>query len=132
MSTDSNFVSEAAQDDTLVSRVLGTAVLVMLVYASVGAIILSINSFWERRNDKREREMIQQKLREIPGRKTMTDDGPPVKTATGKVVPGPPLSGNRESRRIEKKMKEKELREQRKREKQALAKGTKKDDDSKS
>lgn len=104
----------------------------MLVYASVGAVFLTINSLWEKSNDKREREMIEQQLREVPGRKTLTDDGPPVKTSTGKVVPGPPLSGNRESRRIEKKMKEKELREEKKRERQASSKATKGGDDSKS
>lgn len=76
--------------------------------------------------------MIEQKLKEVPGRKTLTDDPTVVKSITGKTPPpGPPLAGNRESRRLEKKMREKELREQKKRERKQAANKATADTDSK-
>lgn len=123
------FVSDAEADSSQVARILGATVLGLLVYATVGAIILSINSAWVAQNDRREKRLIEELLRENPRRKTLSDGTLTLAEirdiARGKKrspkMPPPPAAGNRESRRIERKRQEREARDKKKAAKRAQA-----------
>lgn len=128
----SDFISDSVKENSPLTHVLGTVVLVLIVYATVGVIILTINNFITNQNDKRERAEIMRILEANPGLKVLSEakKGAPPKTGSkSNVASG---TGNRQQRRLEAKAKEREEREQKRREKKVAARNSASEESDKS
>lgn len=113
-------VVQNTSGDSTLGRVLGIITLALLVYVSVGAIILTIDNILIRRNDARESDWVRKRVKGLPYPPTQwspeIDTEFPSRSGSSKTT-----GLNREQRRIEKKMKEKEAKEKRKKEERAEA-----------
>lgn len=106
--------------DSTLGRILGIITLVLLVYASIGAIILTIDNFLIRRNNARETDWVKKRVNGLPYPPTIWS--PEIDTEFPSRGGSSKTTGlNREQRRIEKKMKEKEAKEKKKKEQRAEA-----------
>lgn len=105
----------AAGDTSFSERLLGTAVLALLIYATLGAIVITAHNVWVSRNAKREARLLKELVRRNPGRKTLSDGTltlDEIRHIARGNLDSPKLfgtaaaaSGNRESRRLGKKAK---------------------------
>lgn len=121
-------VTEAARDDTLISKVLWYTAVGLLIYVSVGSVILSIDRFIVNRNEKESRKLIRAWMEgdPVPSNifldelKKRTTPGPPKDlpyepyTELDKDIKRKPppvtVTGNREERRVAKRDKRKEAK----------------------
>lgn len=132
--SDSVPVTPATVDDALLSRILGTIALILLVYASVGVIILTIQQIVLKRNDVQHRAWVKARINGDPYPKDPwspeVDTWFPPKSSA--AYTGNKVGVNRQQRRIENKLKEKQKKDQLKKEKRASARSSsKKSDDNK-
>eukprot|EP00177_Eucheuma_denticulatum_P007655 GFKZ01013925.1.p1 GENE.GFKZ01013925.1~~GFKZ01013925.1.p1 ORF type:complete len:300 (+),score=35.73 GFKZ01013925.1:129-1028(+) len=124
--TGTSSVNTFPENDAL-TNVLSTSVVVLLVYVTVGVLILTIRNFYANRNNERHLAVLNQLIKENPGSKTLFDSYDDIEQVKQllKQKPGPssksnPLprpGGNREFRRIEKKVRNKELRAEKRKKK---------------
>lgn len=129
--TDASAATSGADDEKLVNTMV-LIIFGMLVYVTLGVVILTIDSFIKRRNDERSKEIIRLKLLENPNRKTMDDMEKPKgidgKKGSKKMANSRNTEeGNRQARRMEKKMKVREERAEKRRKKLAEMRAAKKD-----
>ncbi|CAN8065991.1 unnamed protein product [Agarophyton chilense] len=114
---------KSLQGNPTLDRILGTTVIVLLVYVTIGAIIITIDGIIIRRNDKREREWVRKRVEGEPYPKTIWSpeidtEFPPKSTSGASSTAGL----NREQRRIEKKIQTKEEKEKKRREARGASK----------
>lgn len=112
-------ITESDLDSSLTSRILGWTAFLLLVIASVSAVILSIDNFIKTREDKKNRQWVQDRIDRRPYPKNFwSPDEDTTFTADSRgATTGKPM--NRETRRMEKRVRDKEEREKARREKLA-------------
>lgn len=125
-----DFITDSVKFDSPLTRILSISIVVLLVYATVGVIALTINTFIVNRNEKREIAEIKNILAANPGLKVLSDRRP------GAVPPKPGSkraaasgSGNRQMRRMEAKATEREEREKKRQEKKLASRKAASDDE---
>ncbi|KAI0564680.1 hypothetical protein FGB62_24g022 [Gracilaria domingensis] len=121
---------KSLEGNPLFDRVLGTTVLVLMAYITIGTIILSIDGLIIKQNDARQKVWVRKRVDGDPYPKTRwqgeIDTEFPPKRSTAAATSSTSL--NREQRRIEKKLKDKEEKEQKRKEARAAARKKAADD----
>lgn len=111
----SEYATEASRDNTLFSKVLLNVCLGLLVYATIGSIILTVDNFIKNRNDKLNRQWVKDRLegRPFPSNDFLDQREDISFPKDFPVQPSSSEVGNRQARRVMKKTEKKSNRSKR-------------------